>query len=88
MEKILDYTMKVLIFKEKIGMIGVGDDWVCVDIRNHAKKDNHCLMSINKKDMKIIGLIEEKEMLKGIEEGKIIVGAKTKFIYKGETPKK
>ena len=79
--------MKILTFKKKIGMIAEGE-WVVVCVREHKKIDNHCMLSVYQKDLRVIGLLEEQVLLAEIENGNIEVGKKSKYIYKSENVKK
>lgn len=82
----MEYIGTVLNFKEKVGMIGIGE-WQCVDLSESKKNGNQCRMSIYKKDLKVIGILSEEELLKAIEDGRVEIGKKSKYIYKREKVK-
>lgn len=82
----MEYMGMVLNFKEKIGMIGVGE-WQCVDLSESKKYGNQCRMSEYKKDLKVIGILNEEDLIQAIEDGKVEIGKKSKFIFKKEKVK-
>ncbi|MGL5100870.1 MAG: hypothetical protein ACRC6B_12715 [Fusobacteriaceae bacterium] len=79
-----EFLNKVLTFKEKISMVGIGE-WVCIKVVDSKKFNfSRCHLSLYQKPLKIIAIMEESDLIKAIEDSRVVIGSKSKYTYREE----